>query len=251
MLTSETDPIFPAQGPIPPLLALTLQQADRKGLLPKGYQLPTPPPADPDPLRLSEHLDKDTLFRVAYVPFVIAELVWDYADTIISISAGLRLYETRSLARKIRALRVDYDRWRSEFIDEAHHRSELDNMIVFEDCVDDIFALFVTGLRADLRTQYPELKPEHLNLLVAVYQCSTLLRGLYLYADRIRAKIARKLNKRIADILPSQVRALAPLVAAYSGDKSVSPTFLTALDRYAETFAAKMASVGLSELIKQ
>lgn len=250
MLTSATDPLFPVRSPMPPMLALTLRQARDKGLLPEGYEPLASAPEDPDPLRLSEKLDKETLFRVAYVPFVIAELAWDYADTVISVSAHLRLYEARSLARKIRLLRVDYDRWRSTIIDEAHHRSELDNMLVFEDCVEDTMALFVATLRADLRARYPKLLPEHLNLLVAVYQCLTLLRGLFIYAERVRAKIAGILHKRIADILPDHIRTLAPLVEAYLGDKSVSPSFRPALRQYAETFAAKMGSVDLSELIK-
>lgn len=248
MLSFATDPLVPVRGPMPPLLAITLGQAARKGLLPRGFTAPEPAPEDPDPLRLSQVLDRETLFRVAYVPFVIAELAWDYADTVILLAADLRLYKARPLARKIRALRLEYDRWRAPLIDGAHHRSELDNMTVYEDGVADTAALFVTALRADLRAQYPDLDPEHINLLVAVYQCTTLLRGLFTYAERLRDKLTRILRRRIADILPSHIRALETLVAAYVGDKPVSPAFRPALDRFADTFAAKMGSVDLNGL---
>lgn len=248
MLSFATDPLVPVRGPMPPILALTLGQAARKGLLPRGFTAPEPAPEDPDPLRLSQVLDRETLFRVAYVPFVIAELAWDYADTVILLAADLRLYKARPLARKIRALRLEYDRWRAPLIDGAHHRSELDNMTVYEDGVADTLALFVTALRADLRAQYPDLDPEHINLLVAVYQCTTLLRGLFTYAERLRDKLTRILRRRIADILPSHIRALETLVAAYAGDKPISPAFRSALDRFADTFAAKMGSVDLNGL---
>lgn len=240
----------PPRPQLPPVLERTLRQAGRKGLLPEGFTPKLPAPESPDPLRLSELLDKETLFRVAYVPFVIAELVWDYADTVISISAGLRLYEARVLARKIRVLRADYDHWRSTIIDEAHHQSELDNMLVFEDCVGDTMALFVTVLRAEFRKQYPKLLPEHLNMLVAVYQCSTLLSALFIYAGHVREKIMRITGVRIADVLPVYIRALAPLVDAYAGNKPVSPEFIPTLKRYAETFAAYMGRVELADLIK-
>lgn len=53
-------------------------------------------------LKLSEILDSETLMRFAYVPFVVAQLAWDYADTIINVSSILKLDSTKKLCRAVR-----------------------------------------------------------------------------------------------------------------------------------------------------
>lgn len=50
--------------------------------------------------KLSKILDQDTLFRFAYIPFVIANLAWDYADTIILMASQLGLMRSVGLAGK-------------------------------------------------------------------------------------------------------------------------------------------------------
>lgn len=83
--------------------------------------------------KLSEILDSETLMRFAYVPFVVAQLAWDYADTIVDVASMLKLHPTKKLCRAVRELKRQYDRVRDEFTNHAHRDSEIDNMYVFED----------------------------------------------------------------------------------------------------------------------
>ncbi len=199
-------------------------------------------------LRLSRLLDRETLFRFAYVPFVIAQLVWDYADTILTIAAWLRITETKPLCRAIKELRRDYDRIRAPYIDKAHANSEIENGYVFEDCVKSITDQLLLNLRIDIRSEYPEIEPEYLNFLLAVYQCDITLKSLLLYVRRQTDIIAKKIDRHVGRILPDAVYKLDKLILEFVGDKPVSKKFDNLKRQYIETFATQIALVGLNEL---
>lgn len=63
-------------------------------------------------LKLSQILDAETSMRFAYVPFVVAQLAWDYADTIVDVASMLKLHPTKKLCRAVRELKRQYDRVR-------------------------------------------------------------------------------------------------------------------------------------------
>lgn len=199
-------------------------------------------------LKLSKILDQDTLFRFAYVPFVIAELVWDYADTIIDLSITMRLKATKKLCRAIRELRRDYDRVRAPFIDDAHRNSETENMYMFEDGVNDIFKTLLVNIRCDLKSEYPELAPDYIDLLTAVYQCDILLHSLFRYVRMQTEKIEKIVGHRIGRILPDETYRLDALVIAFVGDKPVSERFISIKETYIKTLATQMALIELNEI---
>lgn len=199
-------------------------------------------------MRLSRILDKDTLFRFAYVPFVIAQLVWDYAETITDMAAMLRINETRKLCRAVKELRRDYDRIRAPHIDSAHEASEVSNMYVFEDCVADITKQLLLNLRINLRSEYPEIEEDYLSYLIAVYQCDITLKSLLLYTRRQTEIIAKKIDRNVGHILPESVYKLNHLVLEFVGDKPVSDKFATLKKQYIETFATQIALAELTEL---
>lgn len=199
-------------------------------------------------IRLSQVLDKETLFRFAYVPFVIAQLVWDYADTILTMAAWLRITETKPLCRAIKELRRDYDRVRAPHIDKAHADSEVDNGYVFEESVQDITRQLLVNLRIDLRGEYPKIEPEYLDFLIAVYQCDITLKSLLLYIRKQTDRIARKIGRNVGRVLPDAVYKLDKLVLEFVGDKPVSENFAKLKKQYIETFATQIALVSLNEL---
>lgn len=196
-------------------------------------------------IKLSKILDRDSLFRFAYVPFVIARLVWDYTDTLLDLSALMKLRETRPLCRAIRELRRDYDRFRARYIDEAHKESEEENMLVFEDGVSDITKLLLTNIRIDLKSEYPDLRPEFVDFLVAVYQCEITLLSLLRYTEKQTEKVERLVGHKIGKILPSELRRLSILVPQFVGDKPISDRFRKQKQTYVETFATQMALIEL------
>lgn len=197
-------------------------------------------------LKLSKILDQDTLFRFAYVPFVIAELVWDYADTILTLSAMMR-NGAKKLCRAVKELRRDYDRERTPYIDEAHRDSEVENMYVFEDGVKDIYSQMLVNLRCDLKSEYPSLDNDNVDFLTAVYQCNITLQSLLLYTRKQTEKIERIVGHRIGNILPKQMYKLARLIPEFVDNKPASDRFRKLKKQYEQTFATQIALIELSD----
>ncbi len=199
-------------------------------------------------LKLSEILDSETLMRFAYIPFVVAQLAWDYADTVIDVATLLRLHPTKKLCRAIRELKRRYDNVRAEFTNTAHRGSEIDNMYVFEDGVSDLFSLYLKNIEFDLKKEYPDLDSEYMTFLLSVYQCHIVLQSIYRYAEMQKDKVEKIVGHRIGDVLPSELRRLDILVMAFVGDKPVSPNFDAQQKTYAQCLANRMALVELNDV---
>ncbi len=240
---------------MPPLMVDAVRDMKKKGLLPQNFipqKVNAPGEYVSEEIRLSRVLDKEMLFRFAYVPFVIAQLVWDYADTITTLTAWMRLRETLPLNRKVKELRMEYDRKRAPFIDKTHQASEIENMYTFEDGVKEIFNLYLLNLRLDLQHEYPDLQDEDIDLLTATYQCLILLKSLHRYVAKQTAKVQRIVGRQIGRILPCELYALEPIIAAYVGDKPISDKFRKQQGQYVETLSTQIALIGLNDtVIKQ
>lgn len=197
---------------------------------------------------LNEMFTRDELFRFAYVPFVIAELVWDYADTVILLAKRLRQPATRRLSRAIRDARADYDRQRRRYIDAAHRHNEVENGYVFEEATSRITAQMTLNLRLDIGREYPDLGEDSRNLLQAVYQCHITSRALLRYLDRQSQRVAERVGHSIGKMLPPSYYVMDRLIPEFAGDKPASPRFAELMNRYIDTFANQIAFVELNDI---
>lgn len=197
--------------------------------------------------KLSEVLDSETLMRFAYVPFVVVQLAWDYADTIVDVASMLKLHPTKKLCRAVRELKRQYDRVRDEFTNYAHRDSEIDNMYVFEDGVSDLFSLYLKNIEFDLKSEYPDLGEDYRNYLLAIYQCHIVLQSIYRYAEMQKVKIEKIVGHQIGDVLPKELRRLDILVMAFVGDKPISAKFDAQQNTYAQCLANRMTLIELND----
>lgn len=196
---------------------------------------------------LTSLLTSEDLFRMAYVPFVVAGLVWDYVDSVLGLAAQMRIAELKPLCRAVRRLRADYDRQRSLFFDATHIAREQENMIVYEDGVADIMSLFLRNVKADIEVHYPQLQPAYRYLLSGVYQCVITLDALFIYTSRQEDALSRKVRKPVGHILPASLRTLRSLLPQFIGDKPASSQFAAMCSEFSRTFAAQMGLVGIAD----
>lgn len=199
-------------------------------------------------IKLSQVLDSELLMRFAYVPFVVANLAWDYADSILLTVQVMKIDATKKLCRAVKQLKRDYDRIRSEYVNSAHSQSEEDNMYVFEDGVHDILKLYFVNIEADIRSAYPDLKEDYIILLKAVYECHIILQCIYEYVKKISEKVEQIVGHKIGDVLPPQLRRLDTLVLAFVGDKPITDKFAKQQKTYAQTLANRMFLIDLNEV---
>lgn len=202
--------------------------------------------AQPERKPLSEVLDDITMFRYGYVPFVIAELAWDYADTVIDMAILCNNPKTKMLSRAIRKLRREYERYHSRIVFSDGKSDEEENMYVFESEVSKIFSLYVTNVKCDLVSEYSDIEENTMGLLVAVYECLIIVKSLLRYSAIQTANAQAMAGYPINDVMPKSMHSLASLIVEFAGDMPVSDKFKNTQETYIKTFATQMGLIELN-----
>lgn len=190
---------------------------------------------------------REELFRLAYVPFVIAELVWDYADSVILMSDRIGNRATRRLSRTIRRAREEYERLRHQYIDIKHREREIENGYKFEEATQNIMAQLTLNIRLDVEREYPDLDSDSRYLLVSVYQCHITSRALLMYLDRQMARAEKRLGMPIGNMLPPSYYIMDRLIMEYVGDKPASDSFRALMAQYIRTYSVQMELAELND----
>lgn len=194
---------------------------------------------------LSELLDQDTFLRFGYVPFVIAEVAWDYADTAIDIAILMRLSQTKKLCRCIRELRREYLGFKRKYFDSSHLDSEEENMELFIDELskffNDRFHSYVDGLVAS----YPDLDYDSKMLISEAYLCKFVLKALFKYMDYMTTKVESIVQHPIGRLLPISVNRLSDVILEFAGDSPLSSEFVKKQDEFVEELVNQIKSIDL------
>lgn len=243
-MTTTFTPPTPAQ-----IMAMT--QEERNKFFDKVMSLPQHPLKEKKILgleKIKDTLTQEELLRFGYIPFVIAHLVWDYADTILDLCSLLRLRTTKKLCRAVKALKQEYDSQRLPYIDKWHEDCEERNMAVYEDAVSEIANLHLVNINCYIEREYPELSTEYRHLIRAVYQCRVLLRALFRYTNKQSEIVGKRLGWRLSNVLPESLQRLEPLLVEFTGDKRLSGEYDQIEERFVATFEAQMRRIELTDV---
>lgn len=199
---------------------------------------------------IKRRIDKETLYLFAFVPFVIAEIAWDYADSCIDLAILLRLYETKRLSRHIRELRRSYDRKRY-IIDRKHRQIETENMLAFQEDYKEFFSHLHHSITEQVNGQYPGQCSDMQMLIAGAYSCAVVLRSLFKYADIMSGKIASLLGITArGSIIVDELRQLAAIILQYAGEESIGGDnqFPSTLNVFVDTLVEYLLQSEIIEL---
>lgn len=172
--------------------------------------------------------------------YIVGSLVWDYALTVLDISAQMRIGgPVKKLSRAVREIHKDYERIRSLDLDEKHIRQEWQLAEMFESINRENFKRLCAGLAAELR-QSTSLGKEYEMLVEAVQMAMTVLDALKMFAAECDVFIRKYYPEAPHSILPDHFRRLAVLLPEYAGD---------CYDRHSE--ARKIAAESLLDEINK
>lgn len=178
--------------------------------------------AERDKKLLHETLSEEAVFSITYVPYVIAEVAWDYADTILDYAAIMRLRETKPLCREIRELRRQYDRERYKIINDKWRASETDNMIMFQETLSDFFSDIQKYVVNNLTAKYGEIEFNTRMLVGASYACRIVMTALQRYCTAQEKIVTSILGYSIGNTLyPKELKRLYLLVKEFAGDTTL------------------------------
>lgn len=199
---------------------------------------------------IKQKIDKETLFLFAFVPFVIAEIAWDYADSCIDLCILMRITETKKLCRCVRELRREYDRKRYK-IDQEHRNIETENMLAFQEDYKEFFSHLHHNIQEQINTTYPGQCYEMQLLITGAYSCAVVLRSVFKYVDIMQTKIAALLGiTAVGSIIVSELRELEKIIIQFAGEESIGGDnkFPSSLNPYVETLVNYMLESEMIEL---
>lgn len=175
---------------------------------------------------LEQLLDQDTTFRLGYVPFVIAEVAWDYIDSFCEYAAAARTDRLRHLCRRLRALRHSYQDTRGEFLTAAHMKGEQNNMLAFEDeagaVLSGYYLALPNSIPADVRAA---MTTDAIELLQTAHGCTLIMDALHQYNDLISAEASRRVGHPVGNVVMPQTYAAADLMRKIVERVPLLPSF--------------------------
>ncbi|MBD5585378.1 MAG: hypothetical protein HDQ88_09870 [Clostridia bacterium] len=194
----------------------------------------------------AKNVTNEELVRMSYVPLALAELVWDYAMTIVDMASNFQIPATKKLCLVIRKLRERYliDEPRI-FDDIIESKMKTLNAEYFDEAVSDIMQQFVNNVRFDLKSIYPDLDEEWVYYLVAVQQCHVLYSSLVNYVTSITGTISLNIGIELQSFLPAAFYRLEELIPCFMGDKPMSKSFDKLRGAYVKTFCGQMKQIKL------
>lgn len=187
---------------------------------------------------ITKKIDKQTLFLFAFVPFVIAEIAWDYADSCIDLAILQRIHETKRLCRRIRELRREYDRMRSKFIDAEHRAIETDNMLAFQDDYKAFFSKLNINIKGRIDIEHPGLCYDSKLLISGAYSYAVVLKAMFKYVNIMEKRIAQLLGVELTGtIIINELRELSEIILQFAGEDSIGNNnkFPAMLQPFADT----------------
>ena len=204
--------------------------------------------AERDKQKLYEQLSEQAIFSLTYVPFVIAEVAWDYADTVLDMAAIIRDRRTKRLGYAVKELRRDYDRKRYKIINDKWRDSETENMIMFQETLSDFFGKVYRTYCDELQKTYGKIEDNTLALIGSVYVCKTVLKSVFMFSSAHEKCVARILGYAIDTILPDELRKLDKLIIEYVGDMPLPADKFNELQKqYATELAEYIDDVELDD----
>lgn len=158
------------------------------------------------------------LSHMAVKLHMIELLAWDYADTVITWSGkAIGTQEAKRLSRRIRQLKVDYDRFHSRSLDDESCRRAFDLALLFESICKPHLTKLCYGLTNELKKTFPDLNEKSFTLLIATHELLTITDTMKMFAADCDATI-RSYGVNKHSILCNEAAQLAQLAPEYLGD---------------------------------
>lgn len=153
------------------------------------------------PEYIESTLSTDIIFRWLHIPFVVAEIVWDYIDTSNIIAAQMRLSQFKKTTRRIKELRSEYLHTRQPLIKGSYQQIEQDNSEALLDEIDSDVSKLYQDIFKTVKEKYPSLDKDYQIFLAATCEAYVVYRAILQYNVDFRAFLLEKYNLHTKEVL--------------------------------------------------
>lgn len=148
-----------------------------------------------------KNLTVEEQMKVAFVPIVINQIIFSFAEMVTNYAATHRLEKFKKTSREIKRIKQDYYSEISKDLDNRHTQKVFDDTGMFlAECESDFNIMFFS-INGELKRNYPNIEHDELYTYIFI----TLLMSKFL-DDYIRRtnEIVKEKCKDIGDAVPNQ-----------------------------------------------
>lgn len=168
-----------------------------------------------------EKIDDKTFFRYFYLPFVISDVFFDYVDTVLDLTAQLRITELKKVSRVIKELKKDYDYYKQRHLDFNNRQQEALHRDMMLDGFYDDFNNEYLLVKFKVSNERKSLVNEYKQFLSCVYMALIIFDTLKQYCFEADKVIESYWGECLNSILTKQAVKTAELLWQYTGDCNV------------------------------
>lgn len=172
-----------------------------------------------DRKRENEKIDDDVFFKYFYLPFIMYEVFWDYADTIHNMAAQMRLSECKKLGRTIKQLRQEFDWMRRKHLDDSHCEHVQNHMETFQDICGKELGNELKLIKWKVRHENLQFSNQQVEFYAFVFLTMALWRAVLKYSVLCDKEIEKTWGNCRNSIIPIQIAKMAKLIPEYLGDR--------------------------------
>lgn len=165
---------------------------------------------------LQEDFTLDEQVQIAFIPLVIENLIWIYADKCIAYAVENRMDVLKKLTRAARHVKDEYERFQRQSLDNKHIENERENARKFiAHCGNDFTIMYYT-----INGEYKRTNPDfpHDKLATNAIIGMLLIRYLDAWNKKIDGIIADKLGKGKNSVRTPEMDKLYAVLDAYAGN---------------------------------
>lgn len=150
------------------------------------------------------NLPKELKFKWYNVPFIITELIWDYADTFRNIAIYRRPAGTKQLSNELRDLIKNYTKNKATELIKNEYDIQYNNlkntMIYIQSRID--FHIQRKNKKYILDDKW---------LVGSAFGMLVYSKALFMYENDYKTKIEKIINQKIKNIVPQQIKCVSEL----------------------------------------
>ena len=184
-----------------------------------------------DTKALMESFTFEEHVQIAFVPLIIAQVAWLYAQKVVRYCAEKRISEVKKLSRTVKELRAHYINLLSKDLDREHREKIFNQADEFiKECAFDFQILYYSTCN---EINHQHLKIEYDEMRTYAFLSMMFCREVRKHENRMTALIAQKLGQAREGHLPC-IDELYTCMDAYLGNHEIkiTPVIETAMMKF-------------------
>lgn len=166
---------------------------------------------------MRELTDKD-VFALLTVPAILASVVWDYVDSVESLSAYAAHVETKRMSRMTRDLRAHYERFVANRLGARTCARLAAAQEEWQSRHAHALNMIRLAAHQEARNGRPDLDEGDTDLVVTTATACAVFKVLRMYTMWADNEMARKAGIQQHSVMPKSVAALANLLHLFAGN---------------------------------